>query len=226
MEFSFRISHDLRSPVSSCKGLIEIARDAVEDEDSEMVSNVVSRMDNSLTRLETLIEDIIAVTRNSVSDTSVEPVNLREMVNETLDSLSSMPGYCDFAFEIDIKGEQEFFAKKLYLQQILQNLISNAIKYSAPEGDVDKKPVVTISSRQHGKKFDVTVSDNGPGIPETCHDKLFGMFNRFHPDKAQGSGLGLYLTKQNAIALGGDLKYQPMANGSQFQLNFTADKAA
>ena len=228
MEFSFRISHDLRSPVSSCKGMIEIGQEAIEDEDTEMVVHVMSRMDNALTRLETLIEDIITVTRNSVSATTVEHVNLHEMVNDTLASLSSMEGFEKFKFDIDIQGEQELFTKKLYLQQILQNLISNAVKYTRPIDDVssDKhEAVVTIASKQDGKKFDVTVTDGGPGIPENCRDKLFGMFNRFHPEKAQGSGLGLYLTKQNAIALGGNLEYQPLPNGSAFHLRFTAAKA-
>ena len=224
MEFSFRISHDLRAPVASSRGMLEIAQDAIEDDDKELATDVVGRIDVLLNRLEILIEDIISVTRNSVTETEPENVNLRAIITNTLEGLSAMSGYEKCHFDIDIDDKTEIVTKKLYLQQIVQNLLSNAIKYSNCESDLDDSRI-SISCKKIGKLYELCVDDNGIGIPESSRNNMFNMFMRFHPGVSNGSGLGLYLSQKNAIALGGNLRYEPREKGSRFALKFQPQKA-
>lgn len=224
MEFSFRISHDLRAPVASSRGMLEIAHDAIEVDDKELAKDVTGRIDVLLKRLETLIEDIISVTRNSIAETKPENVNLRAIINNTMEELSAMPGYDKCQFDVDIDETTEIFTKKLYLQQIVQNLLSNAIKYSNGESAPEVSRI-SISGKKAGKLYELCIDDNGIGIPESSRNNIFNMFMRFHPGVSNGSGLGLYLSQQNAIAMGGNLRYEPREQGSRFALKFQPQKA-
>ena len=224
-EFSFRVSHDLRSPVASCRGMVEIVEDAVDDKDFAVAAEVTQRMGRALEKLDVLIGDIIAVTRNNVSsmDADHERVNIKILLTDTLEELSALPNFDKCKIELNVSEDLTPQVQKLYLQQIVQNLLSNAIKY-ANVSETSHTPTVSISSSKKGKKVKLVVDDNGLGIPESCREKVFGMFMRFHPKISQGSGLGLYLTKQNAFALGGDLQYQPLTRGSRFLLSFESKK--
>ena len=224
-EFSFRVSHDLRSPVASCRGMVEIVEDAVEDKDFAVAAEVTQRMGRALEKLDVLIGDIIAVTRNNVSsmDADHERVNIKILLADTLEELSALPNFDKCKIELNVSEDLTPQVQKLYLQQIVQNLLSNAIKY-ANVSETSHTPTVSISSSKKGKKVKLVVDDNGLGIPESCREKVFGMFMRFHPKISQGSGLGLYLTKQNAFALRGDLQYQPLTRGSRFLLSFESKK--
>jgi len=224
MEFSFRISHDLRAPIASSRGMLEIAQDAIEDDDKEVAKDVTGRIEVLLKRLETLIEDIISVTRNSITETEPEKVNLRAIITNTMEELSAMPGYEKCQFDVDIDDKTEIVTNKLFLKQIVQNLLSNAIKYSNIESDLDASRI-SISGKRVGKLYELCIEDNGIGIPESSRNKIFNMFMRFHPGVSNGSGLGLYLSQQNAIALGGNLRYEPREQGSRFTLKFQPQKA-
>ncbi len=113
------------------------------------------------------------------------------------------------------------FIQKLYLQQIIENLLSNAIKYSN-SSVTNASPQVSVSLQQHAKQFTLIIDDNG--IPEKCREKVFVMFMRFRPKVTNGSGLELYLTKQNAMAIGGNLAYEPLAPGSRFIVTLQSAK--
>lgn len=218
-EFSFRISHDLRSPIASCRGMIEIAQDAIEEKDDELIVETVDRIGVAMKKIDSLIEDIICVTRSKVVDVDPELVDIRSLVTETLETLSDAKYFNNFVFDVTIEPGKTVKIQKLYLQQIVENLLSNAIKYSCGSGGVNS-PRVSIALKQRNSSYELTIDDNGIGIPENCREKLFGMFMRFHPKIATGSGLGLYLTKQNALAIGGDLSYAPLSPGSRFIVNF------
>jgi len=197
----------------------------VDDKDFAVAAEVTQRMGRALEKLDVLIGDIIAVTRNNVSsmDADHERVNIKILLTDTLEELSALPNFDKCKIELNVSEDLTPQVQKLYLQQIVQNLLSNAIKY-ANVSETSHTPTVSISSSKKGKKVKLVVDDNGLGIPESCREKVFGMFMRFHPKISQGSGLGLYLTKQNAFALGGDLQYQPLTRGSRFLLSFESKK--
>jgi len=219
VEFNFRMSHDLRSPIASCRGLIDIAQEAIQDKDEDLIKELVDRMQAALYKADILIEDIIDVTKTKAVRVEPEVIALRSLVNTTIQGLDTMQGFNDIQFDINISESCAVCVKKFYLQQILENLLSNAIKYSQ-RADTLRSPAVQVHFHAEGKMCRLTVDDNGLGIPADLTHKAFGMFMRFHPNIAQGSGLGLYLCAQNAKALGGKLLYEMQSPGSRFILTF------
>lgn len=87
------------------------------------------------------------------------------------------------------------------------------MKYQHPERG---EPRVGITVQREGRTCTIAVCDNGVGVPADQREHLFVMFKRFHPELATGSGLGLYMARRNARALGGSVRYTPLEPGSCF----------
>lgn len=109
------------------------------------------------------------------------------------------------------------YGSNVRIHQILENLISNAIKYSDPKKISSH---VKIQGLYDEHKKVIIVEDNGIGIPEKQVNNLFGMFQRFHSHVSQGSGLGLYIVKKHVNKLGGKINYVTLEQGTQFILEF------
>lgn len=214
-EFSYRISHDLRAPISSSIGLVSIARDAVNDEAWDMADMTLDRIDGSLHRLDDLIEDVIEVTRVHQAAIAVEPVDLDTLLDEVVASLGEMPNHEHAVIDRRIELTGPVLAKRTFLARILENLLSNALKYAKPDGQS-----VHIEIRASGTPtaYRIEFDDTGIGVPEAHRSELFGLFKRFHPGVANGSGLGLYLVQQYANAMQGRVIYSPRPDGSRFTL--------
>lgn len=216
MEFSYRISHDLRAPIVSSLGLSKAAAHALKGERYDMVGEALSEVTSSMTKLERLIEDILELTRLKKTEPLIEEVNIRNMIDEILVKLKYLDEDESIYITIDVSGMPECICThRLLLAQSLENLISNAIKYYDPNVD---KPIIDISVSELKDSYQFSVRDNGMGIPENYRDKLFSMFKRFHPKVSFGSGLGLYLVQQQAKLLGGFIDYMPLKKGSLFAL--------
>lgn len=212
-EFAYRISHDLRAPVASSIGMAEIVGDSIDDGDIESAKEGVSRVKAAMLRLDRLIGDVITVTKNRNMDADPEPIQISNMVIKIIESFAELPGYERIEFVQSIDAGMVIKSKPVFLRQSLENLISNAIKYSDPQEAQSK---ITVAASVSGSKCEIRVCDNGIGVPEASRDQIFGMFKRFHPRQSFGSGLGLYLVKQNIAKLGGTIQYQPMQKGTSF----------
>jgi signal transduction histidine kinase len=106
------------------------------------------------------------------------------------------------------------------LRLIVENLISNAIRYADP-GKTER--FVETSLVDLGKEIELRVRDNGVGIPAECHAQVFGMFRRFHPQRAEGSGLGLALVKKEVLRLGGAIDFESSPAGTMFCVRLPKD---
>ena len=217
VEFSYRISHDLRAPISSSLGLIKIAKQGVETDKKTLALGAMTHIDTAMKRLETLVEDIINLTKMKLADIPTEDVTLSELLDETIESIEHMENYDVIKIDVDNRVDSPVSVKKLFIGQTLQNLLSNAVKYYDP-----KKPssFIEIKTRVENDKCVVDISDNGVGIPEDHRDELFGMFKRFHPKKSFGSGLGLYLVSENMKSIDGNVTYSPLKDGTKFTVKF------
>jgi len=171
--------------------------------------------EKSLKKLELLIRDILSLTETKNYQESPQEINLKEMIGDTFDSINQLAGFDTIDCRISLQHSQPLISQKKRVNMILENLISNAVKYHDPQSS---QPYIAIESRVDNNNFILSVSDNGLGIPANQKDKLFKMFNRFHPKVAFGSGLGLYLMKKSAEVLGGDIHYVEQPKGTQFQL--------
>jgi len=134
-------------------------------------------------------------------------------VRETVDRLRPMDGGRLSTVHIDIPDTMVVHKKASRFQIILDNLLSNAINYHDPAVQV---PEIFVQASNVKGRFVLSVADNGLGIPPADEPKLFQMFKRFHPQHAQGSGLGLYILRKSVEHLGGTVVYRRQDKGSIF----------
>ena len=219
-EFTYRTSHDLRSPLSSSIQLIKMSQNLLDKGDIEKTKVSLDHVDLSLQKLEQLINDILELTKAQNKQELIREVSIEKMVEDALFKLEHMPDFENLRIEKDIQIDDQIYTQPSRLNLIIENTISNAIKYHDKDED---QSICQIVARIDWDDFIYEVIDNGLGVPEDLREKMFQMFQRFHPDAAQGSGLGLYMMKKSAEILGGDFEYEARAKGSIFRLRIPMD---
>jgi signal transduction histidine kinase len=208
--FVYSASHDLRAPLASVLGLIHIAR---RSHDAREIQLYLDMMSERVNRLDEFIHEIIDFARNSRTDVQRDEVYVQQMVNQVLESLRSTLASQPIDFYVDIPDDLCFHTDLTRLTVILNNLISNAIKY---HDERKQQPFIRIAAVKGDAGYAITVKDNGIGIENEHQSRIFDMFYRAS-DRSKGSGLGLYIVKESVHKLQGSiiLKSQP-GEGSTF----------
>lgn len=212
--FAYRVSHDLRGPIASIRGLIQIVRSAKSKEESDFCLEKISE---STIKLDGFIQDILDLSRNSRTEIAVEPVNVRVMINEVMDSLRYMEYDRNIEFKMNSPEALVIQTDPVRLKIILTNLIANAYKYQDAKKE---KPMIELSCSKEGRNFNLAIKDNGIGIKDEYKDKIFEMFFR-GTDKSVGTGLGLYVVKEIVEKLKGTIQVKgDLDHGSEFIVAF------
>lgn len=206
--FVYSASHDLRSPITSLKGLIEITQ--LED-DIDQIRDYLTLMHNSLTKQDQFIIDIIDYSKNKRKQVVIEPVSLKELFDEAISQLMHIENANRIKFTKELLVDT-IQSDSLRLQIIISNLLSNAIKYA----DINKKEmyisVKTYTDEGYNK---IEVADNGIGIKDEFKDSIFEMY--FGTNKNKGSGLGLYIVKEAVENIKGSISvFSESTIGSKF----------
>ena len=194
--FVYSASHDLRSPITSLKGLIEITQ--LED-DITQIKSYLSLMHQSLTKQDQFISDIIDYSKNKRKQIIIEPVSLKEIFNEAISQLMHIENANKITFRQELEIDQ-IQSDGLRLKIIISNLISNAIKYA----DNNKQEMFISIKTYISEGFNrIEIADNGIGIKDDCKDYIFEMY--FGTNKNKGSGLGLYIVKEAVENIKGNI---------------------
>ena len=205
--FAYAASHDLRAPLRGIANLAqwieEDLQQSLSDDTREMLALLRSRMH----RMEALIEGILQYSRAGRAHEPPQHVNAAALVEEIVDLLSP-----DTATVIADASLPELFTERLPLQQVLQNLIGNAIKHGGPG------VTITVSAEDAGSMWRFQVKDDGPGIPQELQGRIWGIFQTLEPrDKTEGTGIGLSLVKKLVEAQGGTVAvHSRPAEGAAF----------
>jgi PAS domain S-box-containing protein len=187
--FVYSASHDLRAPISSLLGLIEVAR---MEKDMSSVLQLLDLQKKSLQRMDQFIQDIVNHSRNTRLQVTPELVDFETMVANSLGQLQFMEKFGRIRKIISVEQDRVFYTSATRVDIILNNLLSNAIKYA----DLRKEdPYLKVSIKFTSGNAEITVSDNGEGISTDAQPKIFDMFYRASGSGA-GSGLGLYIVKE------------------------------
>jgi signal transduction histidine kinase len=209
--FVYSASHDLSAPLKSLLGLVNISR---MENPSSAQTVYLNMMEQSVNRMENFIKDVINYSRNARAQVQLQPIKLKKLVEAILGDFQYAPNFSQIDFRVNIDLKSEFICDEMRLKIILNNLISNAIKFQQIRED--RKAVVEIKAEEHSDHFLIIVSDNGRGIPDTMVDKIFNMFYRA-TDSVQGSGLGLYILKESVNKLHGEVHVvSTLGEGSTF----------
>ncbi|WP_176955983.1 sensor histidine kinase [Catalinimonas alkaloidigena] len=197
--FVYSASHDLRAPIASVMGLIQVAR---MEKDSGQLSTYFDLQEQRLRKLDTFIQDIIHYSRNSRQALRPARIHFREQI--------------ELAFEMYGVADQGLTVEKIYtetvtphdfhtdpgkLEVILNNLISNGFRYADARKE---RSFVKISVTQQANEVLLKVADNGVGIPTEHQARIFEMFYRAN-DQKPGSGLGLFIVKETVEKMQGSI---------------------
>jgi len=222
-EFVANVSHELRTPLSMIKGYVETLLDGAMN-DTVVRTKFLRIIDKHADRLTFLIEDLLTISRleSGQENMNLHTVNLLEVVERVIEDLDQKAGEGGVQIESDVDPDLTVEADAARLQQVFFNLVDNAIKYGGVDGHV------RIAATTASDGFvDVSVADDGPGIPPGAAERIFERF--FRVDKARsreqgGTGLGLSIVKHIVQAHGGEVwVHSRVGTGTQF--HFTLRKS-
>jgi len=207
--FFYSTSHDLRAPLLSIKGLVNIARNETTD---RKIVRYFDMMTERANRLDLFIKDIIDYSKNTRTEVSKENVNVIQLVEDVKDNFQFLEGAESIRFQNEIFVESAI-TDKTRLTVILNNLVSNAIKYHNRD---NSDQWIKIGMHARGGELKIVVSDNGSGISEEKQTKIFDMFYR-GTEQSKGSGLGLYIVKETIEKMHGAIRVESMeGEGTSF----------
>ncbi len=197
--FVYRTSHDLRAPLVSTKGLIDVMQLAQTEEERLKYMDLMRR---SIDKLDGFIRDIIGYSRNSRSSVKRSPIDFRYEIEGVFESLYYLENGKQIQPTISLQGDDILYSDPVRVGIILSNLISNAIQYS----DLKKEtPQVSVEVELKPEGAWLMVQDNGIGIKPVHQQRIFEMFYR-GTQHGQGSGIGLYIVKETVEKLKGTIE--------------------
>lgn len=218
-EFVANVSHEFRTPLAVISGYVETL---VEGglEDRELTDKALSTIRKHCDRLNLLIEDLLTISRLEHRDLRLQltRVEIRDLFQRTLDAQEASIREHRALVKIEIHPQAAWVeADPWRLEQVISNLLQNALRYGSPEGGV---PCITLASHPHQEKVEISCRDQGPGIPLADQPHIFERFYRVHKDRSRnagGTGLGLSIVRNIALAHGGEahVESQP-GHGARF----------
>ncbi|GAB3341426.1 hypothetical protein GCM10027429_29730 [Marivirga atlantica] len=194
--FVYRVSHDLRAPIASMLGLISLIRS---DEQPEMNELYISKLEDSAKLQDEFIQEILDQSRNSRLELKPAKIDFNDLITTTFDQLKFSNPNERVEKDIKISGKKDFQSDPWRLKVILNNILSNSIRYRN-----GKSPKIEVDIKIDDKEALIKIADNGRGIEEQHIGKVFNMFYRATDDNA-GSGLGLYIVKETVDKLNGEV---------------------
>lgn len=216
--YIYKTTHDLRAPLNSILGIIEICKN---ESDLNTIKSFVQLQEVSVRKLDSYIVDVLNLSKNTRLEIQLKEINLAELIHEIFHQLEHMESQASIHRDVQVHQYSKFYSDPHRLSMILSNLISNAIRYR----DMTKNTQnVTVTAEVKPDKLYIVVKDNGLGIHKEYQDKIFDMFFRAS-EKVMGSGLGLYIVKEAVQKLGGkiSLKSKPGV-GSTFTVEIPNGK--
>jgi signal transduction histidine kinase len=217
-EFVGLVSHDLRTPLTSITGYTELLREdaaAVLDDDQRRFLTIIDR---NARRLQRLLDDLLFEARLQAGGHTLEPgeMDLAEVARDCIEESWPAADEAGVALTLDVPEEATIVGDRARLAQLLDNLVSNAIKFTPAGGRVE----VAVASTERG--IAVAVSDTGIGIPPGEEAELFGRFFRASNARSRqlpGTGLGLHIAQAIAAAHGGTISVESGAEaGTTFRV--------
>lgn len=216
--FSYIVSHNLRSYVSGICGLLELLKDEKDITfENELVQLLVSGSDN----LKNTIEDLSQIININFNEDKYIPSNLHQVIENNLETLQPILLNSKIEITNDINKELTINVIPAFIESIVLNLITNAIKYR----DIEKNSFLKINATVNKNLITIDFKDNGMGIDlHKDGEKLFGMYKTFHQHE-DSRGLGLFIIRNQIESMGGHIEVESQLNiGTTFKINLPYEK--
>jgi PAS domain S-box-containing protein len=196
--FVYSTSHELRSPLSSVLGLINIMETEVELDDHLVYLSMIRE---SISRLDKIIHDIIDYSRNTRLEVMNERVDFKQIIEKVIQDHKYFENFDKVRFEYKVHEGGPFLSDKKRIQTVLNNFVSNALRFHNYN---QSDPFVEIIVKTSPVNAIISIRDNGTGIHEKHMPKIYDMFYR-GTEKSKGSGIGLYIVKEIIDKLKGSI---------------------
>jgi two-component system phosphate regulon sensor histidine kinase PhoR len=216
-EFLSNVSHELRTPLTAIMAFVETLESGAK-EDPESCQRFLSIIRRNASRMHGLIDDILELTAIEGGNVQLRaaPVDLHALVDDIYASLATQAQQQNITLRNDVAPETLVYADARRLEQMLTNLVDNAIKFTRPNN------IVTVAHESGGRDR-ILVADNGDGIPAQHLERLFERFYRVDRARSRemgGTGLGLAIVKHLALLHGGEITVQSeVGKGSTFTIH-------
>ena len=220
--FVYKVSHDLRAPLSSILGLVNLAKLPGNDDNPMDYINIIGK---KVEDLDHFIGDVLSHSKNLKMDVSITRVDFNTIISRTFTDLNYLEGASDMMVYRRVDNG-EFYSDPWRISEIFRNLVSNAIKYRQIHGPT---PEIRIEVNAGRLQTEIIFADNGIGIEQHNLAKIFEMFYRA-TEQSDGSGIGLYIVKNAVEKLGGTISvHSEVGIGTTFTIilpNRSADRVA
>lgn len=215
-QFSYITSHNLRAPLSNLLGLIKLLDlNNIQDPTTKLL---IENFEECALQLNDTVNDLINVLiiKNNLNTTR-ELIRIDEVFEKVCQSIKNHIDETDTTITKQLNPEHKIVFNNTYIESILLNLLTNAIKYRSP----NRKPHITLTTEKFAGGVKLYFSDNGMGIDLAKYkDRIFGLYQRFH-SHADSKGLGLYIVKSQIDVMGGEINVKSdVGRGTTFIITF------
>ena len=215
LNFSYIISHDLRSHTSNIQSLLNLYSLTEAEDEKETYIKLITKVSNSLNQTLYDLNEVVAIQSNV--DIKLETLTVNKYLNQTVELLSFEISKKNAVIQKEVPENMQVNFNPAYFESVLLNLISNALRYSHQE----RNPEINVKAYQEDSGWVMEISDNGIGIDLDRHgDKLFGLYKTF-TDRPNSRGVGLFITKNQIEAMGGKIEVESTPDqGTLFRMHF------
>jgi len=194
-EFAYSIAHDLKAPLRAMQGFSMALQEDYADSLDEIAEEYLNHIASGATRMGHMIDDLLEYSRMGRDDLPIEMLDVKQMVSDVVTSLHSVIE--DRSALVSVEGDWcEIEGQASILTSVVQNLVANGLKFVA----MGTRPALTITGATMPGGLNIAIADNGIGIPEDCHGKIFQIFHRLNdPTDYPGTGVGLAMVKKGVV---------------------------
>ncbi len=206
--FLYRSGHDLRAPYTTLEGLVNLIKHETLNESTIELVNMFEQTLNS----GKILVDNLAIASEIINKKSFknENIDFNKLINQAIIAKQHIDGFKDIKFNINVSKGFKFYSNPQILSSILQTLLHNAIKYKRPF-NAEHTPFIIINALKTKVGIKISIKDNGRGIKKDETDKIFDLYYRSN-SAVDGTGLGLYITKNAVEKLNGTISATSIIN--------------
>jgi len=210
--FFYRISHDLKGPITAMMSLSYLAKEDVSDETAQKYFDEYT---NQAKRINNILDELMNLTKMVYGSESKSEIDFEQLVYDCIASYKHLQNFENVKFEVNIQENIEFEAEWALVNAIIQNLIENGIKYARIDNDQSK---IEITITNSSNNIEISIADNGIGMSEDAQSKIFKMFYRADR-RIEGTGLGLHIVNRAIEKLEGKVEVETeLGVGSTFRV--------